>query len=696
MVWEFTYYSILLLLTGCTSAGMALLLWQKRSQRRAQLLGLAMLAQAEWSFMAGLAASSILLEQRLVFTKLSYVGVYLCIPMFFFFVLNFSGFDKYLNRRIVPWFFVIPVVMIGLAATNEYHHLIWTGFVRSENVDLNLIIYLRGPLYWLGVAYIYSALCVMTVLLVQKARQKTSMEDRHRSMNVLLSVLPPWLANFIYIAMFQAMQGLDFTPAAFSLSGILMYLGVTRLHILDLSPTVRDVLFERMRDAIIIIDRQNILVDANRAAETLLGMERKRMVGRRVERILNEFSGVVEQLAVGQTQTLETAYKNEAECSYEVAFIPLLDEQNQPQGQMISFRDIRQRKHAEAVERENYRMAEALQDVTIALTNTLDFDEVLDRILENIYHVLPCLMANIMLVDEHNVCKVERLKGYLDPGLEEWIKTVRFNVNEAPNLVWMAESGEPMVIPDVLAVPYWKHENPLMRAYLGAPIKIKDRLLGFINLDHSQPGFYTTAHTNRLKVFADLAAVAIENARMFKITQEMAVTDSLTGLNNRRHLFTLAEKEVHRALRYNKNLCVLMMDMDNFKDINDTFGHQMGDVALRRIADILRNHLRDIDVVGRYGGDEFCILLPETGGHEGRLTAERLLIELMAISIETASGQLSLRASVGVAELRYNDRSFEDILFRADQALYQAKSGGRGRVTLISAPEAASTEPPAA
>ncbi|HPN51887.1 MAG TPA: diguanylate cyclase, partial [Anaerolineaceae bacterium] len=534
-----------------------------------------------------------------------------------------------------------------------------------------------------------------TVTLVLKMRQKANPEERQRSLIVLLSVFPPWIANFVYIFMFQVMQGLDFTPAAFSLSGILMYMGITRLRILDLSPTVRDVLFERMRDAIIIIDRQNIIVDANRAAETLLGMERKTLVGRRIERMAGDFSGFCEQLAAGQTQPFETAFKNETENSYEVTFIPLLDEQKLPQGMMISFRDIRQRKHAEAVEKENFRMAEALQDVTIALTSTLDFDEVLDRILENIYHVLPCLMANIMLVDEHNVCKVERLKGYLEPGLEEWVKTVRFNVNEAPNLVWMAESGEPMVIPDVLAVPYWKHNNPLMRSYLGAPIKIKGRLLGFINLDHGQPGFYTTAHTERLKVFADLAAVAIENARMFKITQEMAITDSLTGLNNRRNLFVLAEKEVHRALRYGKALCVLMVDMDNFKDINDTFGHQMGDVALRQIADTFRGHLRDIDVVGRYGGDEFCIVLPETSGADGKLAAERLLAELTVISIETPSGRLRLRASVGVAELKYNDRSFEDVLFRADQALYQSKSGGRGRVTLISAPEAASTEPPA-
>lgn|GEM_PF-6288067 len=155
----------MLIFTGVVSAGIALLLWQKRSQRRAQLLGLAMLAQAEWAFMAGLAASSILLEQRLLFTKLSYVGIYFCMPLFFFFVLHYCSYDKYLNRRIVPGFFVIPLVMIGLAATNETHHLIWAGFVPSQNVGLNLVVYLRGPLYWLGVVYIYTILCTTTLLL---------------------------------------------------------------------------------------------------------------------------------------------------------------------------------------------------------------------------------------------------------------------------------------------------------------------------------------------------------------------------------------------------------------------------------------------------------------------------------------------------------------------------------------------------
>src|ERR671936_439563 len=137
---------------------------------------------------------------------------------------------------------------------------------------------------------------------------------------------------------------------------------------------------------------------------------------------------------------------------------------------------------------------------------------------------------------------------------------------------------------------------------------------------------------------ASQAAVALDNARLHDIVQRQAITDDLTGLVNRRRFVEALDAEVERARRFGSPLTIVLADLDNFKDVNDAFGHHGGDVVLRAFADLMRSHVRDVDVSGRIGGEEFAILLPETRAEDAVLVAERMRSSLNSVSIAVSDG----------------------------------------------------------
>lgn len=181
-------------------------------------------------------------------------------------------------------------------------------------------------------------------------------------------------------------------------------------------------------------------------------------------------------------------------------------------------------------------------------------------------------------------------------------------------------------------------------------------------------------------IMATQMSVAIANAKLFVETQRLAITDELTSVHNRRHLFTLAEREVATARRYGRPLSAIMFDIDKFKTINDSYGHAVGDEVLREVAARCSEVIRDVDVLGRYGGEEFAVILPETMLEGGVETAERLRVAVGGRPIETSVGPVEISISAGVAELVSDTHDVHALLDHADAAMLFAKRLGRNRV----------------
>ncbi len=355
-------------------------------------------------------------------------------------------------------------------------------------------------------------------------------------------------------------------------------------------------------------------------------------------------------------------------------------------------RDISARKQMGIAEREQRTLAEALRDTAIALTSTLSVDAVLDRILEQVERVVPYDAVTILLVDaDGDTVSVGRRCGAPEPGADD--PGTHVSLALMPALSQMARTGQPVVLTTTLSDPSWGDTSIAgwIMSYAGAPIRLRQHTVGFLNVKSATPGFFTADHAERLQALANLAAIAIEHAQIYAEVEALAVADPLTGVANRRGLFQIGMREVERALRSHTPLALIMLDLDHFKQINDTYGHPMGDRVLHAIAACCRSIVRAIDVVARYGGEEFILLLPDTDLESAAVLAERLrqAVELMAVpavveqrifSRAVFSRTIHVTASLGVVELTANVPTFEALIAQADRALYAAKCAGRNQI----------------
>jgi len=224
-------------------------------------------------------------------------------------------------------------------------------------------------------------------------------------------------------------------------------------------------------------------------------------------------------------------------------------------------------------------------------------------------------------------------------------------------------------------------EEPALGGFLAVPIATGDRLVGLLALGgrHVAAGHVPDAF---LQQVAGQAHIVMQNSRLFERVQQLAIRDSLTDVFNHRHAVDLIQQEVLRVARYREgDLSVLMLDIDHFKAINDALGHLAGDAVLREMARILREGLRSVDSVGRYGGEEFVLILPQTRHEEALHTAERLRHQVEQHAFKTGDVLTHITVSVGVATFPSESiDSAASLLREADEALYRAKEKGRNRV----------------
>lgn len=334
-------------------------------------------------------------------------------------------------------------------------------------------------------------------------------------------------------------------------------------------------------------------------------------------------------------------------------------------------------------EQEQRELAEALRDSAEALTSTLSLDKVLDRILKDLKKVVHHDAAHVMLIEE-GIAQVVRCIGYAEIGFEEMLLSRKFRISEIPHLKALVDHKEPVTISNTRNSSEWTNlpEVSWIRSYAGAPIRIREKVIGFLGVDSGTPGFFSSRDSFRLRAFADQAAIALENARLYAHIQHLARTDELTGLLNRRGLQEDSEKEIARCQRYGNSLAAIMVDIDNFKDINDQYGHPVGDQILQWAANHIKNQVRGFDLVARVGGDEIFILLPETTAEQAVGLAERIRSSIEGLSFTAKNTELSITLSLGVHAISAEEGNFASLFLKTDQALYQAKQAGRNRVAI--------------
>jgi diguanylate cyclase (GGDEF)-like protein len=318
-----------------------------------------------------------------------------------------------------------------------------------------------------------------------------------------------------------------------------------------------------------------------------------------------------------------------------------------------------------------------------ALTSSLQLDQVLRTIMEKINEVLRPDTWSLLLMD---LDKKELYFQIATGAGAEALKDVRIKIGQGL-AGWVAESGEAVVVADTSKDSRFfgqvdQKTKMATRSIVAVPVRFRDQCLGVIELINCVgPEGFSARDLALLEALADYAAIAIENARHVQRIHELTITDDCTSLYNARHLNFMLDTEIYRSHRYAFEFSLIFIDLDRFKQVNDTHGHLVGSKLLAEIGEAIKSHCRLIDLAFRYGGDEFVVLLPQTSKENALGVAHRLhkLIREMEW-LKSEGMSVHVTASVGVAAYPTDSRTKAELLHLADEAMYLVKNTSRDSV----------------
>jgi diguanylate cyclase (GGDEF)-like protein/PAS domain S-box-containing protein len=551
---QFNTLSSILFISGLICANVMIVLWRRRKIRGAKWLSLVMLSMSIWGIAAAFEMSVDLIDARILFAKIQYFGIVSSSPLLVMFAYNHFHFHNYDEvekngdhrfltfNKWIPALWIIPAVTILLVWTNEGHNMVWTGYRIISTETANITVFSHGLWFWVFLTYTYMLIALSIFILVLTAMRmwKTS---RQQALTLLFSLPLPIIANSFYIFFPDQFMGIDLTPVGFAFTGIILAIGIYNFQLLDLTPFAREILLEFLPEAVIVVDKQNRILDLNAAFTKLLGNTQHLQPGDRIDHLLagwlpaedvNSVSGQY-QITIKNEQENGTYFEyNHSRKTFELSITPF-EYKGKHSGRMMILSDITER------------------------------------------------IANEDLLFETN----EKLNAQL----------VEIHI-------------------------------------------LKDQI------------------------------------------EELAVRDALTGLYNRRFLNETLSREFSRAGREHYTISVAMIDVDFFKKYNDTFGHQAGDEVLVRLARHLLENVRDGDVVVRFGGEEFIILLPfaTTDTACSRINSLRQSFSHIRHRSDDMNG---VTFSAGIASYPQHGGGFDEVIKAADKALYCAKQAGRNQVKVI-------------
>jgi diguanylate cyclase (GGDEF)-like protein len=362
------------------------------------------------------------------------------------------------------------------------------------------------------------------------------------------------------------------------------------------------------------------------------------------------------------------------------------------------------------------RRMERIQAINYELINNRSREEILHQIAQIAAELLDCEFVSILLLDEPS----NTLRFVVTTRNQDRLFNVPVPMESISGAVFA--SNEPLIIQDAQAdLRHFPNIDETVNfpthTLIVLPLKFRERKVGVLQAGNKRNGqLFDETDTQLLTAIATQATIAIENARLYQQAQDeiaerikveeelrrhrdhleelvkertaevhrLAITDPLiTDVFNRRHLLVLGNQALDQAQRYHHPLAAIFLDIDHFKQINDTYGHAVGDEALRKLAGQMRADLRSTDILGRYGGEEFVALMPETDLQMACQSAERLLVHIRALRIEAPKNPIGFTASIGVAQLDHAcQQTIDKLIACADQAMYAAKQAGRDRIVV--------------
>ena len=833
----YTPYLWLLLIPALLNGSLALYTRQYHAVPSVKPFQMLMWLVTAWALLYGLGISITHLPLRIFIVNVTYIPSILTGIASLALALEYTGRTVGLTRRRLMLLLGLPLLFLILAFSSQWHHLWRYDYQLQWSGSVPVVVATKGIFYWIYAAYMLGLFLAAFAILVTSFRYRTLY---FRNTVVLtLGMLVPVVVAILYVFGLTPVHGFDWMPTSFIWMGALYIWAVLRGRLFDAAPIARNMLVDTLEDLMIAVNTRGLIIDFNRAAQTALSLSPS-SIGMPPATLPQPWAKVFQDHAETSGCREEVVIAGH---TYDLTISPILDTHACQQGRIFLFNDITSRKQVEAEERKQRILAQALQETSQALNSTLNYQDVLEKILVNVGRVVPVDSANIALLGDEGVMQYLHFYGYMEHRVAKE-ELQGFTLDTSPIFKRVFDTGEPVIIPDTHADPAWIviPSGAWIRSYAAMPIRVREKVVGVLNLDSAVIGFYTLEHVHNLRAFADQVAIAVENARLFataeheimerkqaeeKLRQlsqaveqspasiiitdttgrieyinprfsevtgyswedaigkkpsilktdktppemhrqlwqaittggewrgqfinkkkngeeyfestsispilddagmvthylavkedttpqklaedelrnknqilqfqleaieelqaelrEQAVRDPLTGLYNRRYLAETQERELARAARERYPVSFVMIDIDHFKILNDTYGHDAGDFFLEKLAALLQSQTRIGDIVYRYGGEEILVIMSKVTAEVAFLITNRWRAAFMDLKLSLEMGDAQSTISCGISEYPRHAVSSSDLITLADKAMYKAKAAGRNRVVIWNA-----------
>ena len=635
-------YAVWLTVSGAVALLIAILGWHRRDAPGGQALMTLMLAMAVWSFTYAMYWLSASTEAHAFWLKMTYFGAVVTPVAFLVLAQHFIGRGDWLTRRAYIFLSIIPLLTLVFMWIHPVQGLFFEkGWTGDE-----AMIYSGGPWFYVFIAYSYGLLAISAVLLF-RAHLQSPLFYRRQTRVMLAGALLPWSVNILMLIGWNSLPNLALTPIAFTGTGLLFAYGLFGYRMMDLAPVGRDVLVENLDDAIVVVDTQGRIVDINPKAMELADPGVGAPFGKQMQDVFSRWVDIIPHYATFEGRT-ELKLERAPFSYVDLRILPLRDRQGRLMGKLAIWSDISARKQADEQLRVFFRAVEQ-NPVAIMITDP---------------------EGRIEYVNPQFV----KLTGY--PLEEVRGKTPRVlrsgeNSEDTYKNLWQAIKSGQVWRGEILnhkknGEMYWTNEliAPVLDGH-GAVTNFVSMQQDITERKHAESELRVM--NTRLQV--QLAEIELLQDQL----REEAIRDGMTRLFNRRYMEETLEREVSRIERDSQPICVVMMDVDLFKNINDTFGHQAGDAVLQTLGTMLLENTRISDIACRFGGDEMLVVMPGATQEVAIARAEEWRMAFSMMEFTFGDKKISATLSLGVATFPDQARGPDELLTAADKALYFAK-----------------------
>jgi len=683
---QFSWIIIPSALAGIFGIVSAWLLWTRRSAHGTLQLTYIFISMTIWSISYAFELASVDYEISKYWLKIEYFGI-VSLPVFWLlFCLRYTNIRRPKTSTFLIIFSIIPLTTLGLALSNDIHHLIWSKISLTHQFGLDILALDYGVWFWVHITYSQLLYFSGLYFLVQNYF-KTPRIMRKQIRLILLAGLIPGIANILYLTNNNPISPIDITSLSFMISGLLILIVIYYHKFLDILPIARETTIENMRDGIVVVDLEDRIVDINPAGERIIETTFQEVVGKQASQVLADLADWI-SLSKDQRTPVKVITTGEGPNRqiFVLNLFPLSDTQGELVGHTIVFHNNTESHKLNKDLKDQADRLSVLYDIGRAITSTLDIDTLLELIYNQLSRVIPsdAYFVALYLPKNHKLdikILIDQNKRYpsevvdANEGLSSWIVEHR-----KPLLI----QDLPKELNDLPARPIMVGEKQLSRSWLGVPMLIENELIGLLAVASYSPNMFNKTDQLLLEQIAQQAVLSIQNARNYQEVTRQANLDSLTGVSNHNHFIERLYEESEVALSTLTPLSLIMLDIDYFKQYNDTYGHIIGDEVLRLTVQAMKSHIKKTDTIGRWGGEEFGILLPNATTTQANMVANRIRRTLSELPLFNVEGKTIPKPTIsqGIASMPEHTTDADEFVIIADRALYRAKDKGRDQVAV--------------